>query len=53
MGHAGVYEKQALVLINADGEATGQDIARLAEHIQSEVMQRFSIAIEPEVRYIV
>lgn len=53
MGHAGVYEKQALVLINADGEATGQDIARLAEHIQREVMQRFSIAIEPEVRYIV
>ena len=53
MGHARVYEKQALVLINADGEATGQDIARLAEHIQSEVMQRFSIAIEPEVRYIV
>lgn len=52
LGHAGVYEKQALVLVNADGEATGQDIARLAEYIQGEVQQRFGIRIEPEVRYI-
>ena len=52
LGHAGVYEKQALVLVNADGEATGQDIACLAEYIQGEVQQRFGIRIEPEVRYI-
>ena len=52
LGHAGVYEKQALVLVNADGEATGQDIARLAEYIQEQVQQHFGIRIEPEVRYI-
>ena len=52
LGHAGVYERQALVLINADGEATGTDIARLAEFVQREVRDRFGINIEPEVRYI-
>lgn len=53
LGHAGVYERQALVLVNADGEATGTDIARLAEYIQQQVKERFGIQIEPEVRYIV
>ena len=52
LGHAGVYERQALVLINADGETTGTDIARLAEFVQREVRDRFGINIEPEVRYI-
>lgn len=53
LGHAGVYERQALVLVNADGEATGTDIARLAEYIQQQVKERFGIHLEPEVRYIV
>ena len=53
LGHAGVYERQALVLINADGQATGQDIANLAEYIQQQVQARFGIHLEPEVRYIV
>ena len=53
LGHAGVYERQALVLINADGQATGQEIARLAEYIQQQVQARFGIHLEPEVRYIV
>lgn len=52
LGHAGVYERQALVLVNADGEATGTDIARLAEYVQQTVLERFGIQIEPEVRYI-
>lgn len=52
MGHAGVYERQALVLVNADGAATGQDIARLAEYVQECVRTRFAIDLEPEVRYI-
>lgn len=52
LGHAGVYERQALVLVNADGEATGTDIARLAELVQQTVLERFGIQIEPEVRYI-
>ena len=52
LGHAAVYERQALVLVNADGEATGQDIARLAEYVQEQVAERFGLQITPEVRYI-
>ena len=47
-----VYERQALVLVNADGQATGQDIARLAEYVQEQVAERFGLQISPEVRYI-
>ena len=52
LGHAGVYPRQALVLTNVDGEATGQDIARLAQHVQQQVQERFGIELQPEVRYI-
>lgn len=50
-GAAGVYEQQALVLVNHGG-ATGQDIASLALHVQQCVRERFGVEIEPEVRYI-
>ena len=52
LGHAAVYERQALVLVNADGQATGQDIARLAKYVQEQVAERFGLQIYPEVRYI-
>ena len=52
LGHVGVYPRQALVLTNVDGEATGQDIARLAQHVQQQVQQHFGIELQPEVRYI-
>ncbi len=46
-GAAGVYEKQALVLVNRGG-ASGADIAQLAASIQTDVAQRFDVQLEPE-----
>lgn len=51
MGRAGVYEHQALVLVNYGG-ATGQEIATLAEYVQQAVLERFAVEVYPEVKYI-
>lgn len=51
MGAAGVYEKQALVLIN-QGNAQGRDIVALAQAIQSDVEQRFGVQLEPEPVFV-
>jgi UDP-N-acetylmuramate dehydrogenase len=50
-GAAGVYERQALVLVNHGG-ATGHDIARLASSIQSDVSAKFGVMLDPEPVYI-
>lgn len=50
-GDAGVHEKQALVLVN-HGNATGEELLKLAELIQNTVGQRFNIQINPEVNVI-
>lgn len=48
---AGVYEKQALVIINKGG-ASGNTIWELAGKIQQSVFEKFNIEIEPEVTVI-
>lgn len=50
-GSVGVYEKQALILVNL-GEAQGHEIALVAESIRSAVNDRFGIELMPEVKYV-
>jgi len=47
-GRAGVWEKQALVLVNRGG-ATGEEILSLARSITGSVLEKFGIALKMEV----
>ncbi|GAB2876787.1 UDP-N-acetylmuramate dehydrogenase [Pseudoduganella ginsengisoli] len=51
LGKAGVYEKQALVLVNRGG-ATGADVQALAQAIQSDVNAKYGVVLEPEPVFV-
>lgn len=47
LGRAGVYEKQALVLVNRGG-ASGAEVLELARAIRADVAERFGVELEME-----
>ena len=51
VGNVGVYDKQALVLVNLGG-ATGQEIKNLSDEIIDSVYKKFGVKITPEVNLI-
>jgi UDP-N-acetylmuramate dehydrogenase len=51
MGAAGVYPKQALVLVN-NGGATGAEVVQLAQAIQADVAARYGVALDTEPVFI-
>lgn len=51
LGHAGVHDKQALVLVNKGG-ATGEEVVALCRQVQKDVLERFGVEIHPEVNIV-
>lgn len=48
----GVHSRQALVLINTTGEATGGEVMAFAAKVQQSVFEKFGISIETEVNIL-
>ena len=51
LGPAGMYEQQALVLVNRGG-ATGSDVCALAAAVQADVAALFGVTLVPEPIYL-
>ncbi|MBO4475472.1 MAG: UDP-N-acetylmuramate dehydrogenase [Bacteroidales bacterium] len=51
-GGAAVYEKQPLVIVNATGSATPDDVLELERRIVATVHERFGVSLSPEVEHL-
>lgn len=51
-GGAQVYQKQPLVIVNASGEASPQDVLALEQKVINAVQERFGVTLHPEVEHI-
>lgn len=51
-GNVAVYERQPLVLVNATGSATPQEVIALEGKIVSSVREKFGVELQPEVEHI-
>ena len=51
LGPVGMYEQQALVLVNR-GHARGADVLALARAVQADVLTRFGVTLQPELIYL-
>jgi UDP-N-acetylmuramate dehydrogenase len=53
LGPVGMYEKQALILVNREpGTSRGTDVGMLAEAVRADVKRRFGVALVPEPVFI-
>ena len=52
IGGAAVWEKQPLVLVNASGKASPEDVIALENKIVSAVQERFGVELSPEVVHL-
>lgn len=52
LGGAQVYEKQPLVIVNASGSASPDDIIALEQQIIAKVKEKYDIELHPEVDHI-
>ena len=52
LGGAQVYEKQPLVIVNASGSASPEDVLTLENQIITSVQQKYDITLHPEVDHI-
>lgn len=51
-GNVGIHSRQALVLINTTGEATGAEVIAFARKVQLKVLEKFGIEIDTEVNIL-
>ena len=52
LGNAAVWQLQPLVIVNASGTATPDDIMALEQAVIDAVKSRFDITLSPEVEHV-